>query len=55
MPVAKNQIDELFGIIVKYVPVDRYADLIADLKNTQAYRVNKSFAVTIDRLGKENV
>lgn len=50
MPVARDQIEELYGIFRKYVSQTQWAALLGELQETQAYRQNQSFRATIDRL-----
>jgi len=47
MAVAKNQIQEVLNVILKHV---KSIDVLTELRTTEAYTHNKSFAATIDRL-----
>ena len=50
MAVAKNHIVELREIILKHVGTIQIIDLLRDLQTTPAYKLNKSFRDTINRL-----
>ena len=50
MPVANDQIDELYDIFSHYLKRTEMREMLIELRVTEAYRRNKSFAVTIDRL-----
>jgi hypothetical protein len=55
MPVAYDQVDELYEIFAKYLIRVRLRHLLIDLKGTQAYHRNRSFHETIDRLEIEHM
>lgn len=51
MPVAIKYLDQIYGILVEYIPNDRERRRFLDtLAITGAYQANKSFQRTIDRL-----
>jgi len=50
MPVANNQTEEIYNILRKYLTQKALREVLIELRQTEAYRRNKSFAVTIDRL-----
>jgi len=50
MPVANNQTEEIYNILRKYLTQKELREILIELRQTEAYRRNKSFAVTIDRL-----
>jgi hypothetical protein len=50
MPVAYNQIDEVLDIVGEFVHPKNRLGLFLKLKQTNAYKQNKSYAATIDRL-----
>lgn len=50
MQVAKTQIDELLNIIQKYIPLSVANKLLHDIAKSEAYKRNKSFKGTTDRL-----
>ncbi len=53
MAVKHTQIAELAGIMVRNVGRARYETLLKDMKASQAYKRNQSFAETIDRLERQ--
>lgn len=50
MAIAKNQIEDVYRIIRSYLRSEEMGRLLLELKTTTAYRLNKSFQETIDRL-----
>lgn len=50
MAVATNQIDEVFAVILRFVPMVRTKELFAALRTTRAYQANQSFRDTVERL-----
>ena len=50
MSVAKGQIAEIYKVIRKYAGMVESEILLLDLTKTEAYRRNKSFHDTVDRL-----
>lgn len=50
MPVANSQIEELYGIFRQHLSQTELLQILDELKDTEAYRSNSSFAMTIDRL-----
>jgi len=50
MPVAKDQVTELYSVLIRHVPEELLQGLFKDLVLTTAYQRNASFAETINRL-----
>lgn len=50
MAVARGQVAQLLNIIEKYVDGDEVGRFFDDLANADAYRWNRSFRDTVDRL-----
>lgn len=50
VPVAKNQLTEVVVIFREYLNDTELLELTKKLKKTVAYKRNRSFAVTIDRI-----
>lgn len=50
MAVAKSQVEELFLVVAQHVPRSSIWPLLRDLARTEAYRRNRSFRDTVDRL-----
>lgn len=50
MAVPQKHIRAILDVIVKHVDRQNVANILDDLIRTEAYRSNKSFRVTIDRL-----
>ena len=54
MSVAKKQIVEVLRVIQRYAP-NRVVELLTDLKDTEAYKSNRSYRETIDRLYEQQL
>lgn len=50
MPVANNQMEEVYNILRKYLTQTQLRDMVLELRDTEAYKRNNSFAETINRL-----
>lgn len=49
MSVARSQIDEVLEVLERYVPY-QVTNLLTELAATEAYKKNRSYRETIDRL-----
>jgi hypothetical protein len=53
MPVAKSQIAEVTDILLRYVSSNDMDHMFTELRETVAYKRNKSFRETVDAICRD--